>query len=167
MKKYLLPTLLVLFAAAACTPDDKVFAESDRQFIDNAYQRNLLDIQRSQIVRTRGRNADVKRFAELMIRDASVLSDEIIAHAQKRAYTLPVELQPAYQSEVNALLNVADADFERSYLSGLISSRKKSIELYEKQIKNGSDNSLREWASGKISKFAQEISSAQELEDRY
>lgn len=167
MKKYLLPTLVVLFTAVACTPDEEVFTEADRQFVDNTYQRTMLDIQKSQIVRTRGRSQDVKRFAELMIRDASMLSEEILAHAQKRTYTLPVELRSTYQGEVNALLNAADEDFEQSYLSAIIDSKRKSIELYEKQIRNGSDNALREWASGKISKFAQEISSAQELANRY
>jgi putative membrane protein len=99
----------------------------------------------------------------MLIRDGSTLSDEILAHAQKRTLTIPVELSSAYQQEVNALLNTPNEVFDQTYISMIIDSRKKTIQLYEQQIRKGNDNGLREWAAGKISKLQQELAKAEEL----
>jgi putative membrane protein len=163
MKKYSLLLLAILFTAFSCTKEELVPSDADRQFVSNAFQRTLFDSKTSQIVRTRGSRENIKAFAQMLIRDGSTLSDELLAHAQKRALTIPVELNSAYQQEVTTLLNTPNETFDQTYISMIIDSRKKTIQLYEQQIRKGNDNGLREWAAGKISKLQQELTTAEGL----
>jgi putative membrane protein len=167
MKKQVIFSIALVFTVIGCNPtDDSVVTASDRQFIQSAYQRNLLDIQNSQIVRTRGTNEPIKRFSQMLISQASQNQEELLDLAQKREIQMAVELQSAMQQEVSTLLNTPMEQFEDTYLAMIIQSRKKAISMYEGQIRDGKDNALREWASKKISGFKKELENAESLIDQ-
>ncbi len=156
---------LILSAASCSMEDDEMVSAADKTFIQEAFQMNLMDIQKSQIVRTRGSNNQIKNFAQVLIQQGSLTSDDLITLAKERDIQVAVELSPVLTQEVNALIAATPEDFDKKYLQNMVDSRTKLISIYEQEIRKGKDNALREWASGKISGLNKDLANAQKMLD--
>jgi putative membrane protein len=169
MKKYILLLLMIgiLLPTMSCSNEGQdIISSNDRTFIQQAFERNLMDMQSSQIVRTRSTNNGLIRYAELLIQKGNETSDELLRLAGERNIQLAAELSPTIQSKATNLVNIPVSEFNATYLTSIIQSRKIALELYRQQIKNGSDNALREWASGKISQLTKDMENAENLMDQ-
>ncbi|HEV7347104.1 DUF4142 domain-containing protein [Telluribacter sp.] len=149
---------------ASCTGiDENVVTATDRQFVKDAAVRNLLNSQTGQIARTRGTTDEIRRYGEVLIRQASTTSEELIALAEKKEIILESTLTSSLQEDVNLLAGTPEANFNATYITKTIESLRTTIQVFEQQIKKGNDNELRSWASTKLPFLRQHLERAQTI----
>jgi predicted outer membrane protein len=104
-----------------------VTAVSREQFLMDAYQDGLLEIQLSQQALQKGANDRVKTFAQRMIDDHTRLNNQIQQLAQSNNITLPNDLSASQKSQLDQLATLSGAAFDRAYMS-------RNVEVHQKDL---------------------------------
>jgi predicted outer membrane protein len=104
-----------------------VTAVSREQFLMDAYQDGLREIQLSQQALQKGENDRVKTFAQRMIDDHTRLNNQIQQLAQSNNITLPNDLSASQKSQLDQLATLSGAAFDRAYMS-------RNVEVHQKDL---------------------------------
>ena len=109
----LLLALAVASSAAAPTGAQSPGQPNDAQIAHIAYTADTIDIKAGQLALRRSQNAQVRAFAQDMVRDHTAVNEKALALAKK------LGLQPQDNATSRALVQQADAEYRRlSAVSG-------------------------------------------------
>ena len=127
--------------AAAATPTTAA------EFVPMAASGGMYEVESSKLAKQQGKNADVKTFAEMMIRDHTKANDELKAAAAKATppVTVPTKLNAEHQAMLDQLKG-AGANFDRTYLDQQRMAHEKTVALLDGYASGGDSQPLKEWA---------------------
>lgn len=114
------------------------------EFVEKAGIAGLFEIASSQVVVAKTQKADIKSFAEQMIKDHTIAGEELKATAGSK-YKVPSELDSKHQKMVDELKeggDKADAD----YVKMQVKAHEEAVELFGAYGKQGDDASLQAFA---------------------
>jgi putative membrane protein len=114
-------------------------------FWSNAAQGGMAEVELGKLAVQKSQNADVKKFAQMMITDHSKANDELKALAAKKNVTLPTNLG-SHQSAVDKLTTLTGKDFDTAYVETMVSDHEKTVELFKKRAEDSSDADLQAFA---------------------
>ena len=138
MKK-LLPAL-ALIPALALTPALVFAADNpDEDFFENAAQGGLAEVELGKLAQQKGTSAAVKEFAAMMVKDHSMANDKLKALATKKGVELPTKPGLTHMATKTKLEAFSGETFDKSYAKGMVEDHEDTIELFEKEVKNGKD----------------------------
>lgn len=168
--KYLKGTLLqVIFVAtvllmASCSntqkPDDtKELAEQhndakfddnkqekDAQFLVNAAEISLEEIQLGKLAQQKGGTADVKALGKMM-EDAHTKSlNDLKALAKSKMITIPTSATEDARDAYQELNEESGSDFDKAYADKMVSEHKDAIEAFEDASEDCEDAEIKNWA---------------------
>jgi putative membrane protein len=167
IKKALLPVTFVaaILIMASCgynqKPNDtKVIAEErndekfdnykqekDAQFLVNAAEINLEQIQLGQLAQQNGRTAQVKELGKMM-EDAHTKSlNDLTALAKSKMITIPSSSTDNAQDAYKELNEKSDNDFDKAYVDLMVSEHKDAIEAFEDASTDSNDSDIKNWAT--------------------
>ncbi len=138
---------------ATTNPDSRGTARAvtDAEFVRNAAISDMYEIQSSRLAADRSSNAEVKRYAEHMIRDHGKTTNELQSMVQQmgsaNSIPLPQQLDPQHQRLLQALQNARGAEFDRLYLQQQTSAHRQAVEMFSGYARSGSNTQLRQWAA--------------------
>jgi putative membrane protein len=99
--------------AAKATP--KTVAPVQRDFLTEAAQSSLFEIEASRIALARGGSAAVRRFAEATLRDRVSVDTDLEQLAASVGVVLPSRLSDEFQARLAVLSQLTGIDFDRAY----------------------------------------------------
>lgn len=99
--------------AAKVTP--ATLAPIQRDFLTEAAQSNLFEIQASRVALARGGSSAVRRFAETTLRDRVSVDTDLEQLAQSVGVVLPSRLSDEFQARLAVLEQLTGGDFDRAY----------------------------------------------------
>ena len=167
LKKALLPVTFVatVLVLASCgynqKPNDtKVVAEEqndekfdnnkmekDAQFLVNAAEINLEEIQLGQLAQQKGGTAQVKELGKMM-EDAHTKSlNDLTALAQSKMITIPTSSTDNAKEAYNDLNEKSGNDFDKAYADLMVSEHKDVIEVFEEASTDSNDADIKNWAT--------------------
>ncbi|MCI3179622.1 DUF305 domain-containing protein [Caulobacter sp. CCUG 60055] len=151
-------------AATIPTPSNEAAAPD---FVAKAAAGDLYEIQASKIALTRANNAEVKKFARMMI-DAHVKTTEGLKKAiaaSGQAITLPAALPDDLQGKVDEL-NKADAKaFDKVYVDGQVDAHQAALNLFQRYANDGTVAQLKSFAAETAPTIQNHLSLAKGLKD--
>jgi putative membrane protein len=133
-------------AAQATTANHENLNSVDRNFINNAEEGNLAEIQSAKVVEQKAANPAVKDFASRMVTDHTQLSQELKSLATSTGATAPSAQSAAEATQKNALEALSGVKLDDVYLRGELSDHKQAIDLYENEIEHGESKAVRNYA---------------------
>jgi putative membrane protein len=86
-----------------------------RDFLNEAAQSGLFEIEASRIAITRGGSSAVRRFAEATLRDRLSAETDLQQLAASVGVALPVQLTADLQARLGVLSQLTGSDFDRAY----------------------------------------------------
>jgi len=122
-------------------------AEDDAEFATEAAAGGLAEVELSKAALAKSSNAKVKEFATMMVGDHGKANEELKMIAQAKNITLPATLAEDHQKALNDLNTKAGADFDKKYIDLMVDDHQKTLDLMEKQAKDGKDAELMAFAS--------------------
>ncbi len=162
--------LMVTFASCNNSPkdtkdvaeehNDAKFAnakEDDAEFLVNAEEINLEEIQLGRLAQTRGTTARVKELGKMMETDHSKASEDLKALAAKKEITIPTTLTDDGISASKDLTDTKGSDFNKDYIDKMISGHKDAISKFEKASSDAADPDIRNWAASMLPVFRQHL----------
>lgn len=140
LRSALLSALLIVAAGAnaqGSPPEgDLRVSEADRQFLQLAVDSSAKEIQLSERALEQGESADVKRFAETMVKDHGATNRDLMSLVEALFGTKGPPFKKASESvkrEVEQLSELDGPAFDRRYMQIMIKDHRAAVNLYRQQ----------------------------------
>jgi putative membrane protein len=121
-------------------------ATSDADFVNEAAMGGMAEVELGKLASTKGANAEVKKFGQMMVTDHSKANDGLKALAAKKGWKLPTALDSSHQSTLEGLRNRVGADFDSAYVDDMVDDHEKDVKAFEDKAKNATDPDLKAFA---------------------
>ncbi|KYC39166.1 DUF305 domain-containing protein [Scytonema hofmannii PCC 7110] len=138
-------------------------ANIDQEFVTQARQSDLTEIQTSQLALQRAKSPEVRKYAERMINEHKNSSQQLTKIAQQKGYKLPTTIGDANKTLLTQLTNAAGTDFDQAYMQAQVTAHTKTLANYQNYIDNGTDAELKAFASKTASVVDTHLKMAQSM----
>jgi len=146
---------------------------SDAKFVEEATLSGMAEVESSKLAAQKASNADVKAFAETMVRDHEKSNAELTRIAGERGFPskgskggtpLSAGKNDAQQSR-KTLTDPSSQDFDREYMASQVKDHEEAVKLYEAQAAASKDEQLRTFATAQLPALKQHLEQAQKIAD--
>ena len=120
---------------------------SDAEFATTAAVGGMAEVEFGKIALTKTKNAKIKEFAEMMVKDHGKANEELMAIAKSKNITLPDTLDADHQKKQKELNGKSGADFDKAYVDAMVDGHKKTLTLMQNESKDGKDADLKAFAT--------------------
>lgn len=162
-------SLAILFNVASCdtkqkAEDTKVIAtehneekfdntskETDAQFLVNAAEISLTEIQLGQLAQQKSKMEDVKDLGKMMEEAHQTSFKKLTALALKKNITIPTSLTDNALIAYKKLTDILEVDFDKEYSNMMVEGHREAIAKFDKASVESKDADIKEWASTTVS----------------
>jgi putative membrane protein len=134
-------------AASNSNTATNALSAQDKKFADAAATGGMMEVMLGQLASSNASNATVKSLGAMMVKDHGKANDELKKWASASGYTLPTSLNADQQKKYDDLKAKKGAEFDRMYADLMVSDHQKDIAEFKKQASEGSEASLKSFAS--------------------
>ncbi|HVE57775.1 MAG TPA: DUF4142 domain-containing protein [Pyrinomonadaceae bacterium] len=104
-------------------------------FWTKAAQGGMAEVELGKLALQKAQNADVKKFAQMMVTDHTKANDELKALAAKKSVVLPTDIG-SHKSTVDDLSKLSGADFDKAYVDAMVDDHKEDVEFFDDNTDN-------------------------------
>lgn len=119
----------------------------DAKFATDAANGGMAEVALGKLALNKTSSPSIKKFAEMMVRDHGRANDELKEIAKKKNITLPESVDADHQKKIADLEKKHGKDFNRAYADAMIDGHKKTLDLMNKEAKDGRDPDLKAFAA--------------------
>lgn len=124
--------------------------EDDSEFLVDAAEVDMAEIQLGKLAQQKSTNADVKALGKMMVEQHEKAAAALKATAAKKNITLPTSLTEDGQKEFKDLNDKSGHDFDKKYADMMIDGHEKLIKRMEKASEKAEDADIRMWAANML-----------------
>ena len=121
--------------------------EDDAQFLVNAAEINLMEIQLGNLAAEKGSMTEVKEMGKMMVDEHTKNLEELKGLAAKKSITIPTSLTDEGQDAYKKLTEKSGKDFDKEYSDMMVNGHKDAIDKFEKASDKASDQDVKQWAT--------------------
>ncbi|HEY7643163.1 MAG TPA: DUF4142 domain-containing protein [Steroidobacteraceae bacterium] len=126
--KILLTTMLCAVGGVALAAGDKISADD---FVKKAGEAGMAEVELGKLGETKATNADVKAFAQRMVKDHSKANNELMAAAKAKGLKTPTEPGMMHKAMKEKFEHQsADTDFDHDFMQQMVKDHEKAVELF-------------------------------------
>ena len=125
-------------------------SEKDAQFLVNAAEINLMEIQLGQLAASKATAQDVKDLGTMMETEHSKSLEDLKALAAKKSVSLPTSATEDGQDHYKKLADKTGNDFDKDFCDMMVDGHKNAIEKFEKASTDSEDAEIKEWATATL-----------------
>ena len=107
-------------SATAQRPSEPVTRLDSREFVNRMALAGMAEVELGKLASERAMDADVKAFAQTMVRDHSRADDELARIAKQLDIPVPTQLDPIHRELADRLSKLKGAEFDREYMSAMV-----------------------------------------------
>lgn len=177
MRKTALGLALAVFAGAApfavaprAAEEAKPLAGTDTQFLAKAIQDGMAEVEMGKVAEKKASNAEVKKFAQQMVKDHTAEGKKLGALAQKHKIeadgtygTPPLKPSAEEADKKRDLAGMSGKDFDRSYIAAMVEDHQKAVDAFKDEAKNGKDAEVSKAAEAALPTLEKHLKMAQDL----
>ncbi|MFD2872983.1 DUF4142 domain-containing protein [Mucilaginibacter ximonensis] len=115
----------------------------DAKFAVDAANGGMTEVELSKLATTKATNADVKKFADMMIMDHTAAGEQLKAIAKTKNITLPDSVNADSKKAIADLSKKSGPDFDKAYVDKMVSDHKSTVDMFESASKNLKDPDLK------------------------
>ena len=144
-------TLILMFAAATGFGADtksrsENIAKEDTEFVTDAAMGGLMEVQLGNTAQSQGSKSQVKNFGRRMHADHTRANEQLKKIAAKKDIKIPSALEGKQKATYDKLIKLRGEEFDREYMSTMISDHKEDIEKFQKEADTGKDPDVKKFA---------------------
>jgi len=147
-----------------------------REFVTRTGVAGLAQVELGKLASERAMDADVKAFAQMMVRDHSRANDELSKIASQLNIQVPTQLDPLHRDLVDRLSKVKGAEFDREYMAAMVKAHEDAAGLL-RSFTSGDrpigtsgrargEQSLMEWAMKMMATVERHLERARQIQQK-
>lgn len=121
--------------------------KSVNDFMTEAAQGGMAEVELSRMAQTKAQNADVKKFAQKMVQDHTNANNELKGVATKKTVTLPTDVGAMHKAAMDKLKGMSGADFDKEYVAEMVKDHEKDVADFQKQADGATDADVKAFAA--------------------
>jgi putative membrane protein len=121
--------------------------EKEAQFLVNAAEINLEEIQLGQLAQQNGTTTHVKELGKMMVTAHTKSQNDLTALAKTKMITIPTSPTDNAQEAYKELNEKSGNDFDKAYSDLMVSKHKDAIATFEKASSDENDPDIKNWAT--------------------
>jgi len=125
-------------------------ASSDKKFVEKAFHGGLAEVKLGQLAVSKAQTPEVKQFAQRMVDDHGKANQQLEKLAGDKGIDATRELDKSAQHEYNKLDKLSGAQFDREYMSHMVSDHQKDIKEFQKAAKSAKDPEVKSFAESTL-----------------
>ncbi len=137
-------------------------------FVRAAATSDLYEMEASRLAEQRSQNAEVKRFAQHMLRDHGKTTGELKGMLPQlqgvSAQQMATSLDRQHQALLEQLQGAQGAEFDRAFARQQVQSHQAAVDLFRAYAQSGDDARLKQWASQTLPSLEEHLREAQQLQ---
>ncbi|HLP56093.1 MAG TPA: DUF4142 domain-containing protein [Fluviicola sp.] len=142
-------------------------SEKDAEFLVEAAEINMKEIELGELAQQKGTMQDVKDLGKMMVDEHSAALDELQQLADRKSIDLPASLTKDGQDAYDKLNEKSGKDFNKEYCDMMVKGHKKAIDLFEKYASDAEDSDIRNWASSMLPSLRVHLEHSVQCEEKY
>lgn len=119
----------------------------DAKFATDAANGGMAEVALGKLALTKTANAQVKQFADMMVSDHGKANEELMSIAKAKNITLPATVDADHQAKMDKLSKETGKDFDKDYVDAMVDGHQKTLDLMQKEAKDGKDAELKAFAA--------------------
>ncbi len=124
--------------------------EKDAQFLVEAAEINLEEIELGKLAQSKSKDADVIALGKMMEDAHTKAMGDLKGLAAKKNISIPETATEDAQDAYKKLSDKTGEDFDKEYSDMMVKGHKKAIEKFEKASKDCEDADIKTWAAGML-----------------
>lgn len=139
---------------------------SDQEFVNQAAESSLAEVQLGNLAVQRAASDDVKQYAQRMIQEHTQSNQQLATLAKQKNLTIPQNLNAKHQA-VKASLSALSGDaFDRAYMTQMQQDHDQVVALFQREATQGQDAELKNWAATLLPQLQNHEAMAQKIASR-
>lgn len=145
------------------TADDKV-SRGDREFIEDAANSGLYEVQAAQLAAVKASDPQVKSYAAMLVDHHTNANNQLVQLANARKVVLPVAPPRRMRLAIEQLGKKEGAAFDREFVQDVgVKAHERDIKRFEKAAKDVRDPQLKAFAERTLPLLREHLAQAQRL----
>jgi len=132
----------------------------DRQFVMEAAQGGMAEVELGQLATQKASSDAVKQFGQRMVTDHGKANDELKTLAQSKSITLPTDIGK-HKATKDKLEKLSGAAFDRAYMQEMLNDHRKDVSDFRKESQSGKDPDVKAWAAKTLPTLEEHLQMAQ------
>jgi putative membrane protein len=120
---------------------------ADHQFIKQAAEGGMAEVELGQLASEKASNSEVKKFGQRMVEDHQKANDRLKEIAAKKGVDLPTEPNSKQKATKERLSKLSGEAFDKAYVETMLTDHKKDVAEFQKESSNGRDPDVKQFAS--------------------
>jgi putative membrane protein len=156
-------TVLFLPALASAQDATKLPA-ADVDFVNQATAAGMAEVDLGKLGAEKATDPSVKQFAQRMVDDHGKANEQLIKILADEKVEVPKELPADAASTKDQLSSLSGADFDREFMTHMVSGHEKAVALFDKESKEGQDAQLKQFAEQTLPTIQDHLKQAQQIQ---
>ncbi len=135
----------------------------DATFLQEAYAGGLKEVAASEQAKEKSSMKETKDVADMMISAHTEMNNQIKGIATAKKVTVPATLPQADAEQLNSSSAKTGKEFDKAYATALVDDHKKTIALFEKEVKEGKDADVKNLAQMALPDLKKHLEHAEQL----
>ena len=138
---------------------------SGRKFMTKAAAGGITEVEMGKLAQAKASSEQVKQFGARMEADHGKANAELKSIAASKNVELPQTPPKKEVAMMDKMKAMSGAEFDRAYMSHMVTDHKKDIALFEKEANTGKDPQLKAFASKTLPTLREHLQMAQSIHD--
>lgn len=135
--------------------------KADQQFMNEAIQGDLSEINMGKLAQQKGESQGVKQFGQMLEQDHGQHLQQAKTTAQQLGLTAPNEPNAKQKEMYDRLSKLSGAQFDKRFAQNMVNDHKEDIATYQKEVK--SEGPLADFALQTVPTLQKHLQTAQSL----
>lgn len=141
--------------------------EKDTQFLVNAAEINMEEIQLGKLAQQKGTTAEVKELAKKMEDSHRKSQGELTTLAQSKGITIPSSPTEDAREAFTELSKKDGNDFDKAYANRMVNGHEDAIETFEKASEDCEDEDIKDWAAATLPVLRKHLEQAKDCQKQF
>jgi putative membrane protein len=153
----------LLFTSHSGAAPKDTLDSADVKFVKTEAAAGNAELKLAELGVQKAERADVKAFAEMLVTDHTQANKELSALATEKGVEVSAVLDPKHADAFQKLEKAGKGDFDKEFLSDMISAHKKCVSNFEEAAKDAKNNDVKMWAEKMLPTLKAHLAKAKEL----
>ncbi len=147
--------------------DGKGLSSKDKEFVNEAAQGGLAEVQLGKLAAQQAESSDVKQFGQRMVQDHTKANSELVSLARTKGVTPPSGPSAKDKATMTKLSAMHGSSFDRAYMDDMVNDHKKDVADFERYAKEGTDPDLKAFAQKTLPVLQEHLSLAERIQSEH
>jgi putative membrane protein len=166
MERFKLGKLALATIVLGASLSMNAFAAKSNDFVEHASEGGVAEVEAGKLALQKSQQADIKKFAQMMIDDHMAANTKLRALAVK--HDLEIESEAALLDKAKKeILELRDESFDKAYTNNQVNAHEKTVELFKKESMSSDHPDLKAFATETLPKLEAHLKAAKQLQAEY